>query len=146
MVLSQRITSIGLEPELLEKLPGIDDLQSPFFGLNREVLQYVDCFKEDVAYIHTNAVDYQQILVMCTQCEESINELHKHKEKYGISIHLAYLMLRLEQHVKRLNTVLRLIQEKDKALFNKTLFEFFYFAITFTSWKHYTQTTKYLSR
>ena len=126
MVLSQRITAIGLEPELVDKLPEIDDLHSPFFGLYREVQHYVDSFKNNIDYIHTNDVDYLQILVMCTQCTESIRELHKHKEKYGISIHLAYLMLRLEQHVKRLNTVLKLVQAKDKTKFNETLFGFLY--------------------
>ena len=34
MVLSQRITAIGLEPEVVSKLPEMDDLQSPFFSLN----------------------------------------------------------------------------------------------------------------
>jgi site-specific recombinase len=124
MVLSQRITAIGLEPEVVDKLPEIDDLQSPFFGLYREVEHFVDSFKENVKYVENNDVDYQQILVMCSQCKESISELHKHKEKYGISIHLAFLMLRLEQHVKRLNTILQLVQSKDKEVFNNTLFEF----------------------
>ncbi len=126
MVLSQRITAIGLEPEVVDKLPEIDDLNSPFFGLYREVQHYVDSFKQDTAYIGVNEVDYQQILVMCTQCRESINELHKHKDKYGISIHLAFLMLRLEQHVKRLTTILKLIQAKDTVSFNSTLFGFIY--------------------
>lgn len=124
MVLSQRITSIGLEPEVVDKLPAIDDLQSPFFGLYREVQHYVDCFKQDLAYINSNEEDYHHILVMCSQCEESINELHKHKEKYGINIHLAFLMLRLEQHVKRLSTILKIIQTKEKGVFNKVILDF----------------------
>lgn len=126
MILSQRILAIGLEPEVVDKLPESKDLQSPFFGLFREVQHYVDCFKDDLNYILNNELDYQQILVMCSQCTESINELHKHKEKYGISIHLAYLMLRLEQHVKRLSTILILVQAKDKTIFNKALFDLMY--------------------
>ncbi|MEP7263995.1 MAG: site-specific recombinase [Bacteroidota bacterium] len=126
MILSQRITAIGLEPEILDKLPAMEDLQSPFFALNREVQHYVDSFKEDPDYINNNQLDYLQILVMCTQCTDSINELHKHKDRYGISIHLAYLMLRLEQHVKRLTTLLKLIHTIEKAEFDKTLFIFMY--------------------
>lgn len=124
MVLSQRITAIGLEPEVVSKLPEMDDLQSPFFGLNREVQDYVDHFKQEVGYSETNEEDYQHILVMCSQCTDSIAELHKHKEKYGISIQLAFLMLRLEQHVLRLRSILRLIHTKDSAYFNKTAFDF----------------------
>jgi len=124
MVLSQRITAIGLEPEVVNKLPEMDDLQSPFFGLNREVQQYVDCFKQDISYITNNEEDYHHILVMCSQCTESIAVLHKHKEKYGISIQLAFLMLRLEQHVIRLKHILRLIHTNDSLNFNKTVFDF----------------------
>lgn len=122
MILSQRITAIGLEPEVVTKLPETEDLQSPFFGLNREVQQYVDRFRNDVEYVKTSEQDYRQILVMCSQCQESIDELHKHKEKYGISINLAYLILRLEQHVRRLKIILKLIQVGRAAEFNKTLF------------------------
>ena len=124
MVLSQRITAIGLEPEVVSKLPEMDDLQSPFFGLNREVQDYVDRFKQEVGYSTDNEGDYQHILVMCSQCTDSIAELHKHKEKYGISIQLAFLMLRLEQHVLRLKAILRLIHTKDSTHFNKTVFDF----------------------
>ena len=124
MVLSQRITTIGLEPEVISKLPEMDDLQSPFFGLNREVQHYVDRFKQEVVYSTTNEEDYQHILVMCSQCTDSIAELHKHKEKYGISLRLAFLMLRLEQHVVRLKAILRLIHTKDSTHFNKTVFDF----------------------
>ncbi|MEO5572277.1 MAG: site-specific recombinase [Bacteroidia bacterium] len=124
MILSQRITAIGLEPEVISKLPEIEDLHSPFFGLYREVQQYVDRFKNDNSYISNNEEDYRQILVMCSQCEASIDELHKHKDKYGISINLAYYMVRLEQHVRRLKTILQLIQLNDTTEFNKTLFGF----------------------
>jgi len=124
MVLSQRITAIGLEPEVVSKLPEVDDLQSPFFALNREVQHYVDRFKEEVVYSTTNEEDFQHMLVMCSQCSDSIAELHKHKEKYGISIHLAFLMLRLEQHVNRLKAILRVIHTKDSTYFNKTIFDF----------------------
>ena len=124
MVLSQRITAIGLEPEVVNKLPEMDDLQSPFFGLNREIQHYVDSFKQEVAYSTANEEDYQHILVMCSQCTDSIAELHKHKEKYGISVQLAFLMIRLEQHVLRLKAILRLIHTKDSVNFNKTVFDF----------------------
>ncbi|CAN5419580.1 site-specific recombinase [soil metagenome] len=124
MVLSQRVTAIGLEPEVLNKLPQTEDLQSPFFGLYKEVQQYVHYFKEDPSYINRNDEDYRQILVMCSQCRESINELHKHKDKYGISIQLAYLMLRLEQHIVRLTVILNLIELRDKDLFTEQLLLF----------------------
>lgn len=125
MILSQRITAIGLEPEVIGKLPDIEDLHSPFFGLYREVQKYVDSFKSDTSYDEsTNEEDYRQILVMCVQCEAAIDELHKHKDKYGISINLAYLMLRLEQHIRRLKMILQLIQLRDVEEFNKTLFVF----------------------
>ncbi|MEP7170142.1 MAG: hypothetical protein ABI855_12285 [Bacteroidota bacterium] len=124
MILSQRITAIGLEPEVVSKLPEIEDLHSPFFGLYREVQQFVDRFKEDASYIKTNEEDYRHILVMVSQCLLSIDELHKHKENYGISVNLAYLMLRLEQHVKRLKTIFQLIQLRDVDEFNKELFSF----------------------
>lgn len=111
LILTQKIAAIGLENEITSKLPAVEDLQSPFFALTREVTAYVDKFKHNPAYHYINEEDYRQILVMLKQCQESILILRKQKDKYGVSLYLTWLTLRLEQHIKRLKTILAIIQE-----------------------------------
>jgi site-specific recombinase len=113
LVLSQRITAIGLEQDIIEKLPDIDNLESPFFALNKEINNYTAAYLRNPYYIYSNEEDYRQILVLLRQCEESIAYLYKNKEKYGISLRLTHLMRRLEQHVKRIKILLAIVQREN---------------------------------
>lgn len=113
LVLSQRITAIGLEQDIVEKLPDIDNLESPFFALNKEINNYTASYLRNPYYIYSNEEDYRHILVLLKQCEESIVYLYKNKEKYGISLRLTHLMRRLEQHVKRIKILLAIVQRES---------------------------------
>jgi site-specific recombinase len=124
-VLAQRITAIGLENEIVDKLPSVEELKSPFFGLSREVNAYVDKFRENPGYRYINEEDYRQILVMLRQCQESILFLRKNKHKYGVSLHLTQLIIRLDQHIGRLKSLLAIIQQNQPEERNMNLISLF---------------------
>jgi len=115
VVLSQRATALGLEPEIIAKLPDMDDLTSPFLTLNREITHFVENYKANVDYKEENDVDYKHILVMVRQCEESILRLHKNKKQYGVSLRITYFILRLTQNIERLKVLLYILQSDQKA-------------------------------
>jgi site-specific recombinase len=110
VVLSQRVTALGLEPEIIAKLPDMDDLTSPFLTLSREITHFVENYKNNVAYRNQNEEDYKHILVMIRQCEESINRLNKDKNKYGVGLRITYFILRLTQNIERLKVILHLLK------------------------------------
>ncbi|SFC25334.1 Site-specific recombinase [Flexibacter flexilis DSM 6793] len=124
LVLAQRITAIGLEPEVVAKLPEMDDLQSPFLELNREVMHYVHHFKRNRAeYPNQNEEDYKHILVMLRQSEKDIKRLQKDKETLGISVELTYLILRLDQHLRRIRILLEIVQAPPQQVNSQKLLE-----------------------
>ena len=125
MVLAQRTTSLGLEPEIIAKLPDMDDLSSPFLTLSMEVTQFVDKYKKNPQYALHNNEDYKHILVMIKQCEESVNRLHKDRQKYGVGLRITYFILRISQNIERLKNVLKLIKAPNKDVKLKTSIEFF---------------------
>ncbi|MDQ6477323.1 site-specific recombinase [Dyadobacter sp. LHD-138] len=116
LVLAQRAANLGIEPEVVSKIPRVDDLDSPFLGLNREVMMYVekmlntyDCSSED------RDNDYKHILVMISQCNTQVSYIYKHKDLFGISLQLTYMMRQLEQYLKRLTQLLDLLQSEEKS-------------------------------
>lgn len=114
MVLAQRATALGLEPEIIAKLPDMDDLSSPFLTLSKEITQFVDKYKQDALYALNCEEDYKHILVMIKQCEESIDRLHKDRQKYGVGLRITYFILRITQNIERLKLVLKLLKAPDK--------------------------------
>ncbi|GAB4132747.1 MAG: site-specific recombinase [Raineya sp.] len=114
VVLAQRATALGLEPEIISKLPDMDDLSSPFLTLSMEIMQFVDKYKKESNYAFHNEEDYKHILVMIKQCENSVNRLHKDRQKYGVGLRITYFILRISQNIERLKAVLRLLKTSEK--------------------------------
>ncbi|KQS31292.1 site-specific recombinase [Dyadobacter sp. Leaf189] len=114
LILAQRAATLGVDPEVVSKIPRVDDLDSPFLGLNREVILFVENTLNSASYrgaVREN--DYKHILVMISQCKEQISYIYKHKDLFGISLQLTYLVRQIEQYLKRLTQLLEIIQTAD---------------------------------
>lgn len=113
LVISQRITAIGLEREMIEKLPQLEEFESPFLAQNKEVQDYLENFtKEDFDRSAQNP-DYKHIVVMLQQCKTYTNEIRRNKNKFGASLKLTNLMIRLNQNIARIQRLLRLIIKQE---------------------------------
>lgn len=113
LILAQRAATLGIEPEVVSKIPRVDDLDSPFLGLNREVIFYVEKTLNSTNYASVGQNDYKHILVMINQCNSQISYIYKHKDIFGISLQLTSLVRQLEQYLKRLAQLLELLQTDD---------------------------------
>lgn len=109
-VLAHKIASIGIEQEVIAKLPHLDDLESPFLGLSREVTMYVE--RKLTASDKDTTTDFGQIKIMVSQCKSQINLLYKHKDKFGISLKMTVLIRRLEKYLSRLLQLLSWLEAK----------------------------------
>lgn len=129
MVLSYRITAMGLEPELLRIDPSIDEFESPFMAQNREILEFVESFQpyylneselddsDDASqgYLGLYAAsdvsvpDERPTAVMIEQCRSVLQRLRKNTKRCGVSIRLTNLMLRIEQSLARIELLFDLL-------------------------------------
>ncbi len=126
MVLSYRITAMGLEPELIRIDPSIDEFESPFMAQNREVIDFVESYQP--LYLreinNTNTVipdestsdeqlslipDERPTAVMIEQCRDVLFRLRKNTKRYGVSIRLTNLMIRIEQSLMRMELLFELL-------------------------------------
>lgn len=120
MIISYRITAIGLEPEFIRAYPAINEFRSPFLAQNREMIDYVEGFKErmqaakdtgDVQPLHAALADEKQTQVMLDQCREILNKVKKGTAKHGVSLSLTNHLIRLEQCLNRLDLLFGLLHE-----------------------------------
>src|SRR5688572_12821714 len=120
VILSHRITSLGLEPELSSKLPQIEKLSSPFITQSEETLKLIQKIAKSSFDIDANHVDYRHILVLLNQCEEILRELRNHKNDFGASISLTYILVRLQQHIRRVRLLLKLLVKDEDVRYGAT--------------------------
>lgn len=114
-VLAHRAAALGIEPEVVSKMPRADDLDSPFLGLSREVTLYVENLLHNTSYSRASKEsDFKQILVMIRQCHDQISYLHKHKDEFGISLRMTYIIRQLEKNLDRLSELLHILQARSR--------------------------------
>lgn len=115
VILTHRITSLGLEPELSSKMPDIDKLSSPFITQSEEIIKFAQKISnaDSEVSFDKNDIDYKQILVLLNQCEDLLKQLRNHRNEFGASISLTYILVRLQQLINRVRLLLKLLVKDE---------------------------------
>lgn len=109
-VLSYRITSIGLEPELVRNHPAIERHESPFLTQNVEMRLIVDEWRRAFTEKRAPVMDTRPLEILLDQCREIIGKIRRQAAHGGASVSLTYLLVRLEQSLTRFRTLMRLLE------------------------------------
>lgn len=120
IILSYRISGIGLHPDLMESYPQILNYSAAFVAQNQEAVLFVNQYRQaheldtltDITPEH--AVDPAPLLVMIEQCEDIVATVRKRIYKTGISIRLTNMMLRLDQSLQRIRILTELVTDNNK--------------------------------
>lgn len=101
---SYRIASVGLDNELLRIEPTLDRLESPFLAQNAEFMPlYLSALDAGTL---PNAEAARHLPVLLDQCDAVIGRVRRRARDNGTSIHLTYLLARLDQLLARLRLIL----------------------------------------
>lgn len=112
IILCHRLTTIGIDPYLVGKLPDLDDYDSPFFELNRQINLFVKKYLDD----KTLDIDFEElraVLDTLTKVETIFSEIESKKDEIGTSLHLTFLLKRAQQQIERIRLLLNLFITKQ---------------------------------
>ncbi len=114
-ILSLRITALGIKREILEKLPQLEEFDSPFMAQNSETTIYLQKYQQDSQFDQSmENRDFLHIQVMLDQCEEYIEVIRRNKTTWGVTLKLTNFVIRLRQHLQRLRLLYHLITTHDE--------------------------------
>lgn len=105
-MLSTRIAAVGLDAELVRVYPELEDFESPFLAQNAELHHALSAFKQ--APGAERHLDDAQARVLLDQCEATLERIRRLSRQTGASVSLTYQLLRGNQLIERLRTVLTL--------------------------------------
>jgi site-specific recombinase len=108
LVLSHRICSMGLEPELLRAYPRLRDNESPFIAMNIELIDFIADFRRGMNG-EPDCDDGSHLLVLLDQCVETVKKAHHSSMRLGTSMPLSFLLTRLSQHLDRLRLLVQVL-------------------------------------
>ena len=108
MILVHRSAAMGLEPELLRVIPRLSEGESPFIALSVEASRYVGRYRRAMTGSE-EAEDERHLLVLLEQCRAAVARAHQVAASRGTSMTLTFLIVRLSQHLDRLELLLRVL-------------------------------------
>lgn len=126
VILSHRISGIGLHADMLQVFPSQQSNQNTFIELNHEVRDFVKHYQDN--YLQTDnqlpaiPADSSQIFVLTDQAEMIVQNIRRRIHKTGITIRTTNILVRLEQNIHRLEVLLSVLS-MDKNTQKKALVE-----------------------
>lgn len=110
-ILTNRIASLGLEPEIATRMPHVEKYHSDFLALSSEMHTFLNAHQQD---LHTESSDsLKQVRVLLTQCLNSIDKIRKSQKSRGTSITQVYILLRITQNIQRLRLLLNFLDPNN---------------------------------
>ncbi|WMJ74337.1 site-specific recombinase [Cytophagaceae bacterium ABcell3] len=111
LILSQRITSIGIEPAIIDKIPELEEFDSPFFTQNKAILKYLEQYDQEDFDRTSSNPQLNYIFNLLYQCEKYVEIIRINRNKFGASLNLTYMLQRLTQNIKRIRMLLKLLSD-----------------------------------
>jgi len=109
---SYRIAATGLDAELAHAWPPIEKGESPFIAQNVELQVLIQAYLGSLLNPQTTAVDEKHLLVLIDQCRENVKKVQNAALTAGTSLRLNFMLVRLTQHLDRLDTLIQLVASR----------------------------------
>ncbi|MCG2576290.1 site-specific recombinase [Dechloromonas sp. XY25] len=109
LLLAHRVSGLGVDSELMRASPNFDDDVPRFVALSAEALDFVNAFRAALDDPEQPADDGSQLLVIASQCQETLEKIRKRALTVGTSLHLSYLLTRSGQSIDRLHELVAIL-------------------------------------
>ncbi len=119
LVLSHRVSAMGLEPDLMARIPSIEHFASPFLVMDTEVGNYVEMYqkrlvKSEEVTDEMLTMQYERAMNAIGKTMDCIEQVQESQAVQGVSLKLVYLLYRIRRAVSRKKILMRLVSPFDR--------------------------------
>lgn len=111
-VLAHHAASLGLQPEITERLPHLEDADSPFLRLGDRIPRYLESFENEIEGDEEPLLD--EALACVAACRRAVERLRVEKRLHGTSLWLTGLSYRLLTLLDRIDLLLHLTEPVER--------------------------------
>lgn len=120
VILSYRISGIGLHPDMMRAYPIMLGYSAAFVAQNQEAVAFANQYRKIhdldsmVDIIPEVDIDPAPLIVMLEQCQDIVDNIRKRIYKTGISIRMTNMLVRLEQSIQRMQILIEMVSSNTK--------------------------------
>ena len=115
LVVSHRVSALGLEPELARIHPDLLQRESPFIAQSVEATRFVDGCRHAFDNPAAPHEDERHFLVLVDQCRDVLTRVRRTALTRGTSLSLTYLLVRLWQSLRRIEALAAVLGAQFRA-------------------------------
>ncbi len=115
LLLAHRVSGVGIEGELMRASANLDADRPRFIAVSAEALDFAASWREAMADPGIKPDDGSQILVISAQCRETLERIRRRALQVGASQHLSYLLIRTQQSLQRLETLVGILTAANES-------------------------------
>ena len=104
-LLSEQISSLGIDPAIARKTPELNRTASPFLQQNTALILATSPSQEQPKL---SWLDLETVRTQIDECKSVLKELHTRRQEIGTSLQLIYAAQSLDKDVRRLELILRM--------------------------------------
>jgi site-specific recombinase len=104
-VLSYRVSSLGLETELNQRMQKELDVATPFIEQNKKIQTFIHLVRAGEAMPELVEEAALQIMDQLDECNKIIADIRSHTLQYGTSLGQSYLLTRASQQISRMRII-----------------------------------------
>lgn len=110
VILATRVAGAGLDARLSERMPSLEEWNSPFIELSRTVDRFAECYQrsDPVEELCPNT------LAVLDRCIEQVVRFRAEKAELGTTLYLSSSSLRMLQQLQRLRLLVQCTSESDR--------------------------------
>jgi site-specific recombinase len=110
--IAHHIASLGLQPDIHDRLPGMEEAVSPFLSLSASALRYIESFEsgvdgDEMPLLH-------ETLDAVEACRRSVQQVRDGNRAHGTSLRLTGLTYRLDALLDRIEILLHLSEVHEE--------------------------------
>lgn len=114
-VMTLRICGNALEAKVMKMVPEYNNLESPFVAFQYDLsLIEKRILKDEKHCIDPDDEDFKHLFVLLQQCKDYVNQAFKNSKKFGISLRVNQILMRIKRQLIRLEVTLPFLAGNDE--------------------------------
>jgi site-specific recombinase len=112
-ILSQIISSLSIDWNIVKNFDAVLDMDSPFMELHEKIDNYILALESNLISRKASEEKYHELQTSIITCFEFVAQIKESKSRFGTSLELTVVLQKIELSLKRMKELLQMIVVSD---------------------------------
>ncbi|HSH64825.1 MAG TPA: hypothetical protein VLB84_03290, partial [Bacteroidia bacterium] len=113
-VLSQVITSLSINQNIVKNFEEVLLIESPFMQLHERISEYTDGIEKEEITREKEHFKYKEVIAAINSCTMFVNKIRSSNSIYGTSLELTLILQKLNTSLERMHELLHLLVKEER--------------------------------